>query len=390
VGNLSDWEPVSDIPLGRGGQSIVSLVRRHERAESRRSALKGLFALGVPGKEFSQIELAARDIAESTRADLPSELAALKKFIPRPELGTEADRSALSRLQNEIQVLEKAHPGLVKILDSNDKERWIVTEYCSKGTLEMNLEKYKGDVQGSLAALVPLIKAVAGLHEQGIVHRDIKPQNIFVGANDELLLGDFGLVFLPDQPERLTRTGESVGPRDFMPPWVNLGPQPPKINPQFDVYMLGKVLWCMVTGRLKLHREDFREAELNVTDIFKFDPHMHAVNLILEKTVVSREKDCLGSATDLWPVAGKLLQIMRKGGQLLQPQVPRPCRVCGHGHYRPEGHIEGKPNPRAMLQFRRATNNGGEDSAGGIKIEAFVCDECGHIQFFKTDPTMLY
>jgi hypothetical protein len=80
----------------------------------------------------------------------------------------------------------------------------------------------------------------------------------FVGDRVKLILGDFGIVFLPNQPERLSVTGESVGPHDFMPPWVYLDEQPGPINPNFDVYMLGKVLWCMVAGKLKLHREDFR------------------------------------------------------------------------------------------------------------------------------------
>jgi len=59
-----------------------------------------------------------------------------------------------------------------------------------------------------------------------VVHRDIKPQNIFIGEQGELLLGDFGIVFLPNQAERLSFTGESVGPRDFMPPWVLLDDHP--------------------------------------------------------------------------------------------------------------------------------------------------------------------
>ena len=184
----------------------------------------------------------------------------------------------------------------------------------------------KGNALASLLALVPLLRTVAELHQSGIVHRDIKPQNIFIGNSEELLLGDFGIVFLPNLPERLSFTNESVGPRDFMPPWIFLGPQPGPINPTFDVYMLGKVLWCMVSGRMKLHREDFREPELDVTRLFPNDPHMYVIDLILEKCVVTRERDCLGSASDLLLMVEKFVYMMQRGGQLLKTGISRPCR----------------------------------------------------------------
>ncbi|MEI4884253.1 hypothetical protein Q8G49_29240, partial [Klebsiella pneumoniae] len=84
--------------------------------------------------------------------------------------------------------------------------------------------------------------------------RDIKPANVFVGSADDLILGDFGIVYLPEQPERVTRTLERVGPLEYMPVWADLGERLEKVEPNFDVYMLGKLLWCMVAGKLKLPR----------------------------------------------------------------------------------------------------------------------------------------
>jgi hypothetical protein len=97
--------------------------------------------------------------------------------------------------------------------------------------------------------------------------------------------------------------------------------------------MLGKVLWCMVAGRLKLHREDFRDPRLDVTRLFPNDPDMHIVNRILEKCVVTREEDCLWSALDLLPMVEAFSSMVQRGGQLLKEGVPRPCRVCGQGFY---------------------------------------------------------
>jgi len=389
LGNLSDWEKVSDTPLGRGGQSEVYLVRRPFRKKARDIYLKNIRDLSGGGLRNGTEIVFPIASAEVARTERPEELAALKNFIPRTDLGPAADQSALERLHNEIQVLQKKHDGFVKLLDSNEGQRWIVTEFCSKGTLEDNLSKYKGNVRASLDALVPLIKAVGDhLHQEGIVHRDIKPQNIFVAEDGRLLLGDFGLAFLPDQGARITKFGESVGPREFMPPWVDLDDQPATVKPNFDVYMLGKVLWCMVSGQVKLPRENFLHPRFNVVKLFPNDPHMYAINQILEKSVVSEEKDCYGSAVDLWLMAGKISEIMERGGQVLNDGIPRPCRICGLGEYKAEQEIPGTAHPTTIFPLNRIVTNNSTglqiaQSAGGIKANAFCCDQCGHVQFFK-------
>jgi serine/threonine protein kinase len=377
VGNSSDWEKVEPEPLGSGGQSTVYLVRRPERRAARAKSFKTLRDLS--GQSFN--DQRALDFAKASvdvaREEHPSELGALKIFKPR-ETGPEAEQQALARMQNEIAVLEQNRPGLLKLLDYNKRENWIVTEYCSKGTLERHLNRYKGNAKLALASFVSLVRTVAELHKDPIVHRDIKPQNLFLGDADNLLLGDFGIVFLPNQPERLSVTGESVGPRDFMPPWVLLDEQP-IINPTFDVYMLGKVLWCMVAGRLKLHREDFRDRRFNLTVLFPNDPDMHAVNTILEKTVVTREEDCLGSAQDLLLVVGALSEIVQRGGRILRDGVPMRCRVCQVGNYYRAQRI---PDSSVSLAVNRLVN-GVYQHINVLRMSPFICDRCGHVQVFK-------
>ena len=269
----------------------------------------------------------------------------------------------------------------MKLLDSNDDEGWIVTEYCHQGTLERHLSKYKGNAELALKAFSSLVHTVAELHKDPVVHRDIKPQNIFVGPQEELLLGDFGIVFLPDQAERLSFTGESVGPRDFMPPWV-FHDERPEINPAFDVYMLGKALWCMVTGKLKLHREYFREPQFDVTKLYPHDPDMHMINDILEKCVVPREKDCLPSAQDLLLIVRTLAYTAERGGQIWRDGVPRPCRVCGIGSYE-EQYKQGRdPSASIAVALNRFVNNV-DQHIGALRMKPFICDKCGHVQLFR-------
>jgi serine/threonine protein kinase len=128
--------------------------------------------------------------------------------------------------------------GLPKLLDFNEAERWIVTEYFPERTLEHHPHKYRGKVGPALEAFRSLVQTVAMLHREAYVHRDIKPANVFIRNDDELVLGDFGIVFLPNALDRVTQTGERVGPRDYMPPWANLGTRHEKVHPKDDVYML--------------------------------------------------------------------------------------------------------------------------------------------------------
>jgi serine/threonine protein kinase len=191
------------------------------------------------------------------------------------------EQHALDRLKQEIHVLQQNRPGLPKLLDSSESERWIVTEYFPEATLEHNILRYKGKPALALKAFLSLVNTVAQLHDENIVHRDIKPANVFVRQDDELVLGDFGIVFLPDQPARLTRTDESVGPHDFMPPWADIGGRLEKVDCNFDVYSLGKLLWCMVSGRLVLKREWFQEPQNDISVMFRHDPHAYMINTIL-------------------------------------------------------------------------------------------------------------
>jgi hypothetical protein len=132
----------------------------------------------------------------------------------------------------------------------------------------------------------------------------------------------------------------------------------------------------MFTGRMKLHREDFRDPRFDVVRLFPNDPDMHIINTILEKSVVTGEQDCLRSARDLWLMVGALSEMVERGGQLLQDGVARPCRVCRVGYYEPG------LNSSIAVGLNRFVNNV-DQHIGVLRMTPFTCDRCGHMQFFK-------
>jgi serine/threonine protein kinase len=366
----AQWEHIKR--LGGGGQSDVFLVRSPERVTQRAVCLQTI-RTALDGDRRAAL---AEAVWEYSRPESPSELGAKKIFKIRPDSD---EQQALQRLNQEFQILEQNRPGLPKLLDSNQTERWIVTELFPNATLEDNIDKYKGNIPLALKAFLSLVNTVTLLHDEDIVHRDIKPANVFVRELDDLVLGDFGIVFLPDQPVRLTRTNESVGPHDYMPPWAETGGRLDKVDTSFDVYMLGKLLWCMVTGRLLLRREWFRRPENDVTVIFKHDPHAHMINTILEKCVVERQQDCVG-IHDVRAMAIAFVSLLEQGGQLLQREVPRPCHVCGHGEYQPESFANSKDVIPVNVQFWVG------QEINLKRLEVHTCNSCGHVALFRARP----
>jgi hypothetical protein len=125
------------------------------------------------------------------------------------------------------------------LLDSNEAEQWIVTEFFPEGTLERHPSRYKGRPVLALQAFRSLLETVASLHKDKIVHRDIKPANVFIGNDGRLILGDFGIAYVSDQMPRVTLTEERVGPWDYMPQWADIGERLENVEPNFDVTVTG-------------------------------------------------------------------------------------------------------------------------------------------------------
>jgi len=235
MNTVGRWEQLR--LLGEGGQSEVFLVRSPNRAQERKNALQEAadsnpWELYVNSQERPQrIEPLATALWKYLRPDKVSELGALKMF-KIPETAPDAEE-ALGRLRNEITVLGQKRAGLVKLLEANEKDRWIVTEYMPNGTLDKTPSAYMGNAPRALKAFRSLVEAVASLHKDDIVHRDIKPANVFPGEDDRLILGDLGIVYLPNRAERMTMTNERVGPRDYMPQWGDLGERLENVQSNF-------------------------------------------------------------------------------------------------------------------------------------------------------------
>jgi serine/threonine-protein kinase len=141
------------------------------------------------------------------------------------------------------------HPHVVQVFEAGawEGQPYLVLEYCPGGTLA---EQLRGTplTKGRAASLVEtLARAVHAAHERGVVHRDLKPQNVLLTADGAPKVADFGLAKLIDSGEGLTSTGVVMGTPSYMAPEQAAGRS--EVGSAADIYALGAILYECLTGR---------------------------------------------------------------------------------------------------------------------------------------------
>jgi len=275
-------------------------------------------------------------------------------------------------MENEVTALSKlSHPNVIRILDEDLKSGWFVTEFYGGDPLSKSLTRFRGNFCAALAALRPVVDAVAQMHTQGLVHRDIKPENIFLDQTGNLILADLGLVYFEDDKRtRVTDTFENVGSRDWMPGWA-MGMRIEDIRPTFDVFCLGKVLWAMVAGTPRLRLWYHHDPEFELEEKFPKKTDIRWARKILDRCIVEKEEQCLPSAVDLLLMIDAVLPVIELHAQVVSKGVERICTVCGQGQYLS---VE-EDSPNTMQNFNLTPT-------GQTKFLVYCCSNCGHVQTF--------
>jgi len=156
----------------------------------------------------------------------------------------------LARFRREARAIAALrHPNILTIYDYGEERgiAYIVMEYVPGGTLKARLSGQCMEWPDTAALIVPVGRALAYAHSQGIVHRDVKPANILLARPDWPLLADFGLVKLIGHKRGITRPGMSIGTPAYLSPEQASGEE---IDHRSDIYGLGLVLYELLTGCL--------------------------------------------------------------------------------------------------------------------------------------------
>jgi serine/threonine-protein kinase len=156
----------------------------------------------------------------------------------------------LARFRREARAIAALrHPNILTIYDYGEERgtAFIVMEYVPGGTLKAGLTRQPMEWPDVATLIIPVGRALAYAHSQGIVHRDVKPANVLLARADWPLLADFGLVKLIGQERGITRPGVSIGTPAYHSPEQAAGED---TDHRSDIYALGVVLYELLTGRL--------------------------------------------------------------------------------------------------------------------------------------------
>jgi serine/threonine protein kinase len=169
--------------------------------------------------------------------------------VVRPRFA--ADEEAVARLAREARtVAQLEHPNIVgvySIRHLTDRSVALVMQLIPGRTLKQTVtEDGPFDAAAAETVLRDIARALAYAHRAGVVHRAVKPENIFLDATSgRAMLSDFGVARVMDAPTELTATGTTIGTPTYMAPeqidGVNL-------DGRSDLYSLGMVGWEMLTG----------------------------------------------------------------------------------------------------------------------------------------------
>lgn len=173
--------------------------------------------------------------------------------LKMPKLGGDSEDNALERFIREARAAANLHhPNICPVYDVGeaDGQMFIVMGYVEGKTLTEVISPSRVIPERWAAAAVRKIAlALHAAHEQGVIHRDVKPSNIMIDRRNEPVLMDFGLArkVRGEEDARLTKEGMVVGSPTYMSPeQVRAG----DLGPPTDIYSLGVVLYELLTGKV--------------------------------------------------------------------------------------------------------------------------------------------
>ncbi len=193
-----------------------------------------------------------------------------------------ADRSFVERFNLEAKLVARlSHPNIVIVHDASEQNGhlYIVMQLVDGGTLkyrldQLHLQGRAMDANEAIPIFVQLADALNYAHEQGVVHRDVKPVNVLMDRSSRPILSDFGIAkVLASTKDHLTHPGAGVGTPEYMSPEQCLGGA---VDGRADIYALGVMLFEALTGQTPFLGDNY--PALAHSHIYQLPPRPSTLN----------------------------------------------------------------------------------------------------------------
>lgn len=227
------------------------------------------------------------------------------------------------------------HSGVVRIIDDDvaeDGSAFLVMPLLVGETLQARWERQgkRLSVREALIVGYAVLDTLAAAHAQGIVHRDIKPDNLFITSEGDVRVLDFGVARLLEQSgAAATRAGHAIGTPAFMPPEQALG-RVSEVDGQSDVWAVGATLFTCLTGQYVHGAHGVGEllvyaATRPAPALSNASPEMdERLGALVDKALAFRKEDRWGSAASMRDALGTMFEAVLGEPMVESPQVEAP------------------------------------------------------------------
>ncbi|EHN12669.1 Serine/threonine protein kinase PrkC regulator of stationary phase [Patulibacter medicamentivorans] len=209
----------------------------------------------------------------------------------------------LERFRREARaVAQLNHPHIVQVIDAgeHDDTPFIVFEHVRGETLKERIQRAgRLPVTEAVAYAIEIARALGAAHDRGIVHRDVKPQNVLINEEGLAKVTDFGIARTLEE-HGLTADGRVLGTTDYVSPEQAMGHE---VTGQSDIYSLGIVLFEMLVGDIPFHGENqvavaMKHVREELPDVQALRPSVGAALAAVVDRATAKDLDVRYPSTD--------------------------------------------------------------------------------------------
>jgi serine/threonine protein kinase len=252
---------------------------------------------------------------------------AIKEMVPQPELDTQMLGQMRQQFQQEAAVLARLnHPNLVRVIDHFEEEGsvYLVMDFVEGESLADRIAREGALPEDEVLAWAgQLLDALNHCHGQGVIHRDIKPQNVIVRPDGRVVLVDFGLVKLWNVTDPHTCTVmRGMGTPEYAPP-EQYGTQPGHTDPRSDIYGAGAALYHALTGQVPMTASDRTAALTPFPSVRDLNPRVSdETSAAILRAMALPVPGRFESATEMRAALRGEARVLEGGGAAVAPPDP--------------------------------------------------------------------
>jgi WD40 repeat protein len=247
AGSASDWADSRGLARPADGTDLLGTIRYFGDYELLSEVARGGMGIVFRARQVSL-----------------NRIVAVKMILA----GRLASGDDVRRFRLEAEAAAKLdHPGIVPIYEvgQHDGQHYFSMGFVEGDSLAQRVAGGPLPARDAADLVQQLAGAVQFAHEHGVIHRDLKPANVLIDPRGRARITDFGLAKAIREDRLLTATGQVLGTPSYMPPEQAAG-RIESIGPAADIYSLGAILYCLLTGRPPFHSSSATDTLLQVRE----------------------------------------------------------------------------------------------------------------------------